>query len=127
MRCWEWFVGDSALTKQSKYELVRLVEQAMREVGRFDDRAAWLCIDELEAAGQPIERIRIWATLHFLPDGSPFDSEDADLWVWPLRDEVSKSLQRELGLTQSLNLELVAIATRVHPGVKFIGDGGHCV
>lgn len=115
------------MLKQSKHELIRLVELAMREVGRFAERGVWLCVEELEATGQPVERIRVWVTLHFLPAGSPFDSDDADLWVWPRRGEVEEFLRVEMGLTQTVCLDWVAVKGVVHPGVEFVGDGGHRV
>ena len=113
--------------KRSKQALVRLVELAMREVGQFADRGVWLCVDELEASGQPVERIRAWATLHFLPAGSPFDSDDPDLWVWPLRDEAAEFLRVQMGLLQPVRLEWAAVRGVVHPGVAFVGNGGHRV
>jgi hypothetical protein len=99
----------------------------MRVVGQFDDRGVWLCVEELESFGQPIDRIRTWATLHFLPAGSPFDSDDPDLWVRPLRNEASEWLGREMGLTQPMNLEWAAVTARIYPGVKFVGNGDHRV
>lgn len=113
--------------KRSKHELVQLVEEAMQEVGRFADRGVWLCVDELEATGQPIARVRVWATLHFLPAGSPFDSDDPDLWVWPLRTEAEECLRKEMGLLQPVRLDWVAVRAVVHEGVVFAGDGGHRV
>ncbi len=92
--------------KHSRHELKRLVEQAVREIGRFDERGVWLCVDELESSGRPIGCIRIWATLHFLSAGSPFDSDDVDLWLWPLREEIADRLRRQLGL---LVIRLIAL------------------
>jgi hypothetical protein len=111
--------------KRSKHELVRLVELVMREVGLFAERGVWLCVDELEASGQPLERIRAWATLHFLPAGSPFDSDDPDVWVWPLREEAAEFLRVQMGLIQSVRLEWAAVRGVIHPGVAFVGNGGH--
>jgi hypothetical protein len=119
--------GDAELTKRSKQELIRLVEKAVCAVGGFSDRGVWFCVDELEVFGQPIERIRVWATLHFLPNGSPFDSDDADLWVRPLKDDVSEFLRREMKLVQIVTIEWKALIASVYPGVKFEGNGGHRV
>jgi hypothetical protein len=107
--------------------MVRLVELAISKFGRFAERGVWLCVNELEAIGQPIERIRVWATLHFLPAGSPYDSDDPDLWVWPLKDETAEFLRVQMGLVQSVRLEWVAVRGVVHPGVEFVGNGGHRV
>ena len=115
------------MNKRSKHELKRLVETAIREVGRLADRGVWFCVDELEASGQPIERIRVWATLNFLQSGSPFDSDDPDLWVWPLRDQTAEWLSREIGLEQTIQLEWAGINGVVHAGVEFSGGNGHRV
>jgi len=115
------------MTKQTKHELIRLVERAMRDVGRFDERGVWLCVDELAATGHPVERIRVWATLHFLPTGSPFDSDDPDLWVYPIRGDAAEWLRREMGLAQPITLEWAAVTGRYHPGIEFVGNGGHRV
>ena len=116
------------MTKQSKHELIRLVETAAREVGRFDDRGVWLCVDELEASGRPIEHIRAWATVHFLPAGSPFDTDDADLWAHPIRAGMAEWLGRALGVSQPINFEWAGCLGRVvHDGVGFRGSSGHRV
>lgn len=113
------------MTKQSKHELIRLVEAAVSEVGHFAERGVFLCIDELEASGQPIERIRVWATVHFLPAGSPFDSDDPDLWLWPLRAQAAEWLGCKMGLLHSIRLEWAGVKGIVYPGVEIAGNSGH--
>jgi hypothetical protein len=113
------------LTKQSKQELKRLLEQATTEVGRFRERGVWLCVDELESTGQPVETIQVWATLHFLPQGSPFDSDDPDLWVWPLNDRLGEWIGHEMGLASAVNLKWRGLKPVIHDGVRFEGNGGH--
>jgi len=61
-----------SVTKRSKHELKRIVEAAVSEACRLPRRGLWLCVDEIKTSGNPIDRMRVWATLHFLPEGSPF-------------------------------------------------------
>ena len=115
------------MTKQSKHELVRLIETAAREVGRFTERGVWLCVDEVRASGQPVERIRACATVHFLPVGSPFDTDDPDLCVYPIRSNVAEWLGREMGISHPIDFDWASVGRVVHDGVLFRGDGRHRV
>jgi hypothetical protein len=113
------------VTKQSKHELKRLVEQSLTEVGRFQERGVWLCVDEVESTGKPVEAIEVWATLHFLPQGSPFDSDDPDLWVWPLNDQLEAWIGHAMGLSGSVTVKWRGLNRVIHDGVRFEGNGGH--
>jgi hypothetical protein len=115
------------VTKQSKRELKRLVEQALVEVGRFQERGVWLCVDELQTRGKPVGTIDVWATLHFMQQGSPFDSDDPDLWVWPLNDRIGAWIGHEMGLAGSVDVKWRGLNRVIHDGVRFEGDGGHRV
>lgn len=113
------------MTKQSKQELKRLLEQALAEVGRFRERGVRLCVDEVESTGRPIESIDLWATLHFLPQGSPFDSDDPDLWVWPLNERLGAWIGHAMGLATAVKLTWRGLNPVVPEGVRFEGNGGH--
>src|SRR5215203_6142935 len=62
----------SAGSKRSDHELKRLVEEAIGEVCGLRSRGLWLSVERVESSGRPPERLKVWATLHFLPAGSPF-------------------------------------------------------
>jgi hypothetical protein len=53
-------------------ELRRLVEAAVNDVSTPESRGLWFCVDRVEASGDPPTRLRIWATLHFLPREKPY-------------------------------------------------------
>src|SRR5436305_6745380 len=58
--------------KRSEAELGRLVAEAVAEVCGLPRPGLWFCVDRVEAVGRPPGVLRVWATLHFLPAGSPF-------------------------------------------------------
>ena len=108
--------------KRSHHQLKRLVEKALAEVCRFPRPGLWLCVDELETQGWPPDRVTVWATLHFTTPGSPFCCGEPGCHL-PLRgerlSEAADLLRRDLGLEQSLALDLGSIAAVYHAGVAF--------
>src|SRR6266700_3036701 len=58
--------------KRSEAELRRLVAKAVAEVCGIPRLGLWFSVDAVESAGHPPEKLRVWATLHFLPTGLPF-------------------------------------------------------
>jgi len=112
--------------KRSKDELKRLVEDAVNTVCAPGE-GLWFCVDEVEVHGSPPDRFDVWATLHFLPAGSPFCCGEPgchlSLFGERLRD-VADHVRRAMNLTQSLEIDFHdRIATQYHDGVEFGIDG----
>lgn len=59
-------------TQESQLRLKHLVEEVVNEQVSSHSKGLWLAVNEVRTAGRPLEHIRVWATLHFLPQGSPF-------------------------------------------------------
>jgi hypothetical protein len=109
--------------KRSQHELRRLVEQAVSEVCGLPRPGLWFCVDEVESRGRPPERLRVWATLHFLPEGSPFCCGEPGCHLG-LRGErlrvVGDRIRRAMGLRQEVSVDFGhRIGVQYHPGVAF--------
>ncbi len=138
-------MAHKAASKRSEHELKRLIEEAVTEECRLAGRGLWFCVDKLEVHGHPPEKIVVWATLHFLPEGSPFCCGEPDCALgilgkpFCLREEqerVSEHVRQAMGLTQPLVLDFgwpIAanssgepkrhhIAVNYHDGVEFKYD-----
>lgn len=108
--------------KRSHCHLKHLVEEAVCD--RFDlgRRGLAFFVDELEVHGSPPERLLVWASLHFLPRGSPFCCGEPHCHV-PLRlqsrDEINDAVRRRMGLRSDVVVEFVAIRAAVHESVEF--------
>lgn len=116
--------------KRSQHELKRLVEEAIAAMCDLPRPGLWLCVDAVEASGQPPERLRVWATLHFLPGGSPFccGEPGCHLGLWGGRlVQVADHIRRAMHLRQPLKVELSGqVRVNYHAAVKFnVGDEGH--
>ena len=110
-------------SKQSTAELVRLVGAAVADECGLPRPGLWLCVDDVRAAGRPPARLRAWATLHFLPAGSPFccGEPGCHLPLWPDRlAAVGDRVRRAMGLRQPVAVEFPDwIDVRYHAGVRF--------
>ena len=72
--------------------------------------------------GRPPELIQVWATLHFLPQGSPFcccESQDHLGLFGECAARINDAVRRRLKLRQDAEVEFVGIAPLVHEGVQF--------
>ncbi len=110
-----------ARTKRSDDAIRRLIEQVIAEECETAPRGLALFVEAVELAGRPTERIRVWGTLHFLPAGSPFCciEPDCQLGLAGSRHErVCERLQKALGITSTLELDLDRIVPNVHDGVQ---------
>lgn len=111
------------LPKRSKYELKRLVENAVVEECRLEGRGLWFCVDELEVSGHPPERIKVWATLHFLPEGSPFCCGEPDCELGTFQQKrlqrIGDHVRRAMGLEQPIVVDIANVGTNCHEGVTF--------
>ena len=79
-------------------------------------------MDELEVRGKPPQRLRVWATLHFLPTGSPFccaEPLDHVPLFGEYLDRINDVLQRRMGILQEVSIDFVAIKGTACPGVEF--------
>ena len=107
-------------SKRSTHELKRLIEEATEEEWRLASRGLWLCVEEVEASGQPRQRIKVWATLHFLPSGSPFCCGEIGCHLpWFLQERISEHVRQAMGLSQHVNVEFSdnRMAVKYHEGV----------
>ncbi len=109
--------------KQSEAELRRLVEAAVAEVSGLPRPGLWFCVDQVEVLGHPPERLRVWATLHFLAAGSPFCCGEPGCHLWLFGDRlaaVGDHVRRARGLRQSVVVEFGnRIGVQYHAGVEF--------
>jgi ankyrin repeat protein len=108
--------------KRSHHHLKQLVEASVAEEFKLAERGLSFLVDEIDVAGTPPERLRVWATLHFLPLGSPFCCCEPSCHVPPYAeymDRIADSLRRRMGLRQQVSLETVNIGNLVHPGAEF--------
>jgi len=117
-------MGDGRKTgKRSEAELRRLVATAVAEECRLPRPGLWLSVDRVEVMGRPPERLRAWATLHFLPDGSPFCCGEPGCHLGLSGDRleaVGDHVRRAMGLRQPVAVDFGdRIAVRYHPGVTF--------
>lgn len=109
-------------TKRSKAELKRLVESAVAEVCWLPRPGLWFCVDELEVVGAPPEHLRVWATLYFAAEGSPYCCGEPQCHLWLMGDRLSEAgdhVRRAMRLRQTVTLEFVDIAAQFHAGVRF--------
>jgi hypothetical protein len=112
---------------RSEDELRRLVANAVAEVCGLPRAGLWLSIDAVEASGQPPERLRAWATLHFLPAGSPFCCGEPGCHLGLFGERltaIGEHLRRTMQLQQPVAVEFDdRIRTQYHPGVDFRTTG----
>ncbi|MGA2500111.1 MAG: ankyrin repeat domain-containing protein [Tepidisphaeraceae bacterium] len=113
-------------SKRSRHHLKHLVEEIVATECRLAERGLAFIIDEIEVIGAPPERLRVWATLHFLPLGSPFCCREpgCHLFLYVDRlERVNDALRRRLGLRQDVSIEFVDFGAVVCDGVEFDMDG----
>jgi hypothetical protein len=99
-----------------------LIEEIVADECNLVARGLFFSVDELELVGHPPDRIRVWATLHFLQLGSPFcDSEpQCHLTLFLDRlERVNDAVRHRLHLLQEVQVEFVAINATSHEGVEF--------
>jgi hypothetical protein len=93
--------------KRSQGELKRLVEQAVADICSLPRPGLWFCVDEIEAQGRPPEFLKVWATLYFLPEGSPFccGEPGCHLGLGEQVEHVSEHVRRGMHLRQRLSVD----------------------
>jgi hypothetical protein len=105
--------------------LKRIIEEAVCHVCDLPRPGLWFCVDEVEAKGRPPEQLIVWATLHFLPEGSPFCCSEPNCHVALQsgsegRREVAGRVRRALHLRQELTRDFRSITANVHAGVRLL-------
>jgi hypothetical protein len=105
---------------RERERLKRLIEAVATQIFHLKQRGLLLCVEEIETHGRVPTEIRAWATLHFLPAGSPFccTEPDCHLFVDPdAPHPVGDALRQRLRLRQAIDFEFAALHSVVHPGV----------
>jgi hypothetical protein len=108
--------------KRSHHHLKELIEALVRDEFNLQSRGLSFVVDEQTASGKPPRHIKVWATLHYLPAGSPFccTQPDCQLSLFGERlDILSDGLRHMMGIRQSLSLEFVLGSKASYPGVEF--------
>jgi hypothetical protein len=109
--------------KHPQHEWKRLLQSVIDEVCGLPRPGLWLCVDAVDASGRPPSSIRIYATLHFLPEGSPFccGEPECHLGLMQRIDEIGELVRRKAGSHEPVQVTIAdgAIAVRYHRGVGF--------
>jgi hypothetical protein len=101
--------------------LKRLVEQAVAAVCGLPRPGFWFCVDQVMTRGRPPDRLQVWATLHFLPSGSPFSCGEPGCHLWLFGErlvQVADHVRRAMHLRQPLDIEFVEVGVNYHAGVQ---------
>lgn len=109
-------------TNRSVCELRRLLEAAVRAECSFPRPGLWLCIDNIEVAGRLPHSLRIWATLHFTSEGSPFCCGEpmCHLGLYDERLEaVGEHIRRSIGVRHRISVEFADLRPVYHAGIRF--------
>lgn len=110
-------------TKRSEAELRRLVESAVRDACDLERRSLRFIATHVVASGRPPSRLRVWGTLHFLCDGSPFccGEPGCHLGFTDASDDVNDHVRRSMGLAQQVDVEFgERVDVTYHAGVTFL-------
>jgi hypothetical protein len=102
----------------------RLVEEAVRLESDHEDRGLRFLVDAVESSGQPPERLELSATLHFLPEGSPFCCGEPGCHLsFPAADRmgaIEERVSRAMGLRHSVSISFgQRVGVLYHDGVAF--------
>lgn len=102
--------------------LSRLIEEIIDTELQLAQRGLRFAVDELNVNGRLPRCVKMWATLHFLPMGSPFCCEDPYDHLWLFQEELQNIAQivaHRLHLRQEIDLKIVRLDTLVHEGAIF--------
>ncbi len=103
--------------------LKQLVERAVAETCRFPRAGLWFCVDAIEVHGHPPDHLRVWATLHFLSEGSPFccGEPGCHLGLFGERlEQLGDHVRRAMKLSQRITVDFGnRIGAVHHVGVIF--------
>ena len=108
---------------------MHLVEQIVSEQGNLPAHGLAFLVDEIEVFGKPPERLKVWATLHFLPLGSPFCCGEplCHLCFHGERlERINEAIRHRMGLRQAVSVEFASIGVCYQAGVEFDDFSGRC-
>jgi hypothetical protein len=105
--------------RRKDYRLRVSLEQLVNETRHLSERGLRFAVDEIELIGRPLQRVTVWASLHFLPLGSPYCCSEPWCHVGFEQDQLMQSLREQLCARQTFGLEFRAVRPVVHSGVMF--------
>ena len=108
--------------QRNKNRLQLLIQEIVTDYGNLPRKGLRFVVDELETIGRPLQRIDLWATLHFLPLGSPFCCSEpcCRLPVIGRRLlDINEAMRRHLQSRQEITVDFKGIAAHIHPEVLF--------
>ena len=104
-------------------KIKKTIEAAVAETCQLRGRGVWFAVDQVKVIGRPIERIRVWATLRFLVEGSPLccGEPGCHLGLQGGRlAEIEERVSSELGMGNQVAVEFEdRVRVDVAPGVSF--------
>ncbi len=108
------------LGRRPSGRLKQMVQTVVNDHTNSYGRGLCFLVDEIATAGRPLERIKVWGTLHFLPIGSPFCCTEPSCHL-PIHGRglcrISESVRCQLNLLQEVHVEFMGIASVLHEGV----------
>lgn len=108
--------------KRSHHHLKQLVESVVADQFNLQVRGLLFLIDELNVLGSRPKHLKVWATLHFLPLGSPFcccEPMCHALLHGAHLQRVNEELRRSMGILQTVSAEFALQINTTHAGVEF--------
>lgn len=116
---------SGSIAHPPEHELRKLVDEAVMEECRLGSRGLWLCVDRVEQVGQPRERLKVWATLHFLQAGSPFccGEPECQLGLIERGEPIAERIRRALQIEGPFKVDFGdRVDVKYHDGVGFAHD-----
>lgn len=108
---------------QSQQRLRQLVEQAVADGCNLPRPGLWFCVDAIEIHSRALDRLKVWAQLHFLLEGSPFYCGEPGCHVNLFGErlaEVEDHVRRALGFAHGASVDFSdRIKTNYHAGATF--------
>lgn len=114
--------------KRSKHELKRIIEEAVSTVCGLPQPGLLFAVDEVEAQGRPPAVLRVWYTLHFFVQGSPFCCQEPGCHLWLFaerRTEIGNCVRLSMGLRQPVKVTFVGASVNIHAGATILEQGTH--
>ena len=97
-------------TKQSKAATIRLLEQAIRDVGDLSHKRFYVLVRDIVVSGSPPTHIVASVLVRFLPDGAPFCCGELGCYSQMLgdsgSDELDDYIRRKMNLRLQVNVTL---------------------
>lgn len=97
-------------TKHSKAVLVRLIEDAIRDVGDVSRKKVYVLVREIEVSGSPPIHIIASVLIRFLPTGAPFCCGEPGCYSRVFCDSCSEELgdyvRRRMNLRHTVRVTL---------------------